>query len=372
MMTHMKSIFKINILLAGIAILAGCSEWTTPESIEIEKNLIENTNPELYAEYCDALKEYKASEHKVTYTTFLNSPEAAANGSEKISMIPDSVDFVQIMNLEISESHLEEIAAVREKKGTKFVFRFSYDECLDAYNQYVADEIAKAEAEAAENAESTEGTEGEEGAEGSEGTEIEVDVIPFEDYFSTEFQAVVSAISEYGLDGFTFAFTGKNIDGMTEEQQAAYTAEHDAALAPVKSWLQSNGSKLFFLEGNPQYVLDNDVLGAASFFILQTRDCRSAGELGLYGLNAINSGKLPADAKVLYAVETPSFIEEEYLVGQFVLGEQIPLASEWVAKKASYEKSGLAIWNVQRDYFNTDGNIYPNVRKAIKTMNPNE
>lgn len=95
MMTLMKSIFKINILLVSIALLAGCSEWTTPESIEIEKNSIEQTNPELYAKYCDALKEYKASEHKIAYTTFLNSPEIAANGSEKISMIPDSVDFVQ-------------------------------------------------------------------------------------------------------------------------------------------------------------------------------------------------------------------------------------------------------------------------------------
>ena len=119
-------------------------------------------------------------------------------------------------------------------------------------------------------------------------------------------------------------------------------------------------------------MLDSDVLNSASFYILQTRACRSTGELGLFGLNAFTSGKLPENAKLLYAVETPSFIEEEYLVGQFVLGEQIPLAAEWVAKEASYEKSGLAIWNVQRDYFNTSGKIYPNVRMAIKTMNPNE
>ena len=148
MMTLMKSIFKINILLVSIALLAGCSEWTTPESIEIEKNSIEQTNPELYAKYCDALKEYKASEHKIAYTTFLNSPEIAANGSEKISMIPDSVDFVQLMNLEVSESHLEEIAAVREKKGTRFVFRFSVNECMEAYEAYVEEILAEAEKEA--------------------------------------------------------------------------------------------------------------------------------------------------------------------------------------------------------------------------------
>lgn len=355
MMTLMKSIFKINILLVSIALLAGCSEWTTPESIEIEKNSIEQTNPELYAKYCDALKEYKASEHKIAYTTFLNSPEIAANGSEKISMIPDSVDFVQLMNLEVSESHLEEIAEVREKKGTRFVVRFSVDDCMAAYEAYVESLQPSTE----------------EGAE--EGTEAPApEAVPFAEFYAAEFQKTVSKIEEYGLDGFTFAFSGKNIDGMTEEQKAEYTAEHDAAFAPVKTWFSSNGSKVFFLEGNPQYVIDNDVLEAASFHILPTRDCRSTGELGLYGINAFTSGVLPENAKILYAVETPSFIEEEYLVGQFVLGEQIPLAAEWVAKEASYEKSGLAIWNVQRDYFNTSGKIYPNVRMAIKTMNPNE
>ena len=347
MMTLMKSIFKINILLVSIALLAGCSEWTTPESIEIEKNSIEATNPELYAKYCAALREYKATDHKVVYTTYDNTSETAANGSEKITMLPDSIDFVQLMNLEVSESHLEEIAAVREKKGTRFVFRFSVEECMAAYEAYVEQAYADAE-----------------------GTEP---VVPsFEEFYATEFQKVTAKVAEYGLDGFTFAFVGKNIEGMTEEQQAAYTTEHDAAFAPVKAWLSSNSSKVFFLEGNPQYVLDNEVLNAASFYILQTRSCRSTGELGLYGINAYTSGKLPENAKLLYAVETPSFIEEEYLVGQFVLGEQIPLAADWIAKDASFEKSGLAIWNVQRDYFNTDGMVYPNVRKAIKTMNPNE
>lgn len=358
MMTLMKSIFKINILLVSIALLAGCSEWTTPESIEIEKNSIEQTNPELYAKYCDALKEYKASEHKIAYTTFLNSPEIAANGSEKISMIPDSVDFVQLMNLEVSESHLEEIAAVREKKGTRFVFRFSVNECMEAYEAYVAEILAEAEKEA-------------EGAE--EGTEPAEPVIPeFAEYYAAEFQKVTAKIAEYGLDGFTFAFVGKNIDGMTEAQKEEYAAAEAAALVPLKEWIAANGSKLLFLEGNPQYLLDTEVVNATPYYILPTRDSRSVGELGLYGINAYTSGKLPENAKLLYAVETPSFIEEEYLVGQFVLGEQIPLAADWIAKDASFEKSGLAIWNVQRDYFNTDGMVYPNVRKAIKTMNPNE
>jgi hypothetical protein len=357
MMTLMKSIFKINILLVSIALLAGCSEWTTPESIEIEKNSIEQTNPELYAKYCDALKEYKASEHKIAYTTFLNSPEIAANGSEKISMIPDSVDFVQLMNLEVSETHLNEMKQVKEKFGTRFVVRFSLTECQAAYEAYVE------EMEAA--AEETEG----------EGTQTEPEIMTFEAFYAEQFQKVTAKVAEYGLDGFTFEFTGKNYDGMTSAQKEEYAAASELVMAPLKTWLAANTNKVFFLEGNPQYVLDSEILAAASYFILPTRDCRSAGELGHIGLNAFTSGKLPENAKLLYSVETPSFIEEEYLVGKFIVAgqyeDQIPLAADWIAKDASFEKSGLVIWNLQRDYFNP-GFSYPNVRQAIKTMNPNE
>lgn len=353
----MKSIFKINILLVSIALLAGCSEWTTPESIEIEKNSIEQTNPELYAKYCDALKEYKASEHKIAYTTFLNSPEIAANGSEKISMIPDSVDFVQLMNLEVSETHLNEMKQVKEKFGTRFVVRFSLTECQAAYEAYVE------EMEAA--AEETEG----------EGTQTEPEIMTFEAFYAEQFQKVTAKVAEYGLDGFTFEFTGKNYDGMTSAQKEEYAAASELVMAPLKTWLAANTNKVFFLEGNPQYVLDSEILAAASYFILPTRDCRSAGELGHIGLNAFTSGKLPENAKLLYSVETPSFIEEEYLVGKFIVAgqyeDQIPLAADWIAKDASFEKSGLVIWNLQRDYFNP-GFSYPNVRQAIKTMNPNE
>lgn len=357
MMTLMKSIFKINILLVSIALLAGCSEWTTPESIEIEKNSIEQTNPELYAKYCDALKEYKASEHKIAYTTFLNSPEIAANGSEKISMIPDSVDFVQLMNLEVSETHLNEMKQVKEKFGTRFVVRFSLTECQAAYEAYV-EEIKAA-------AEETEG----------EGTQTEPEIMTFEAFYAEQFQKVTAKVAEYGLDGFTFEFTGKNYDGMTSAQKEEYAAASELVMAPLKTWLAANTNKVFFLEGNPQYVLDSEILAAASYFILPTRDCRSAGELGHIGLNAFTSGKLPENAKLLYSVETPSFIEEEYLVGKFIVAgqyeDQIPLAADWIAKDASFEKSGLVIWNLQRDYFNP-GFSYPNVRQAIKTMNPNE
>ena len=355
----MKHIIKTSILLISLAILASCSDWTKPESIEISKNSIADSNPELYAKYCEALREYKNSDHKITYATYENSSDVVANGSQKISMIPDSVDFVQFMNTEVSEANLSEMKQVKNTFGTRFVVRFSVTDCEAAYEAYVAEMEAAAEE-----------AEGEE-TEGEEGTVTEPEIATFETFYAEELKKVTDKVAEYGLDGFTFEFTGKNIDGMTAAQQEEYAATSAMVMAPLKTWIAANSSKVFFLEGNPQYVLDAEVLAAASYFILPTRECRSVGELGLFGLNAYTSGKLPEGAKLLYTVETPSFIEEEYLVGQFVLGEQIPLAAEWLAKDASFDKSGLVIWNLQRDYFNP-GFTYPNVRQAIKVMNPNE
>lgn len=346
----MKSIFKISILLVSIAILAGCSDWTSPESIEIEKNSIQESNPELYSKYCAALREYKNSDHRITYTTFENVAGIAANGSQKISMLPDSIDFVQLMNLEVSDTHLKEIAEARNNFGTRFVMRFSYEDCLAAYEAYV---------EEAEN-------------EAAEGEETAPELTPFEDFYKAEFKKVADKVTDYSLDGLTFANRGKNVAGMTAEQMEEYLADQALVLAPVKDWCSANGSKLFFYEGQAEYCTDEEFVKTVKYFILPTRSARSVGELGLYGINSYTSGKLPENAKLLYAIETPSFIEEEYLVGQFVLGEQIPLTADWIVKDASFAKSGVAIWNVQRDYFNTGGLVYPNVRAAIKTMNPNE
>jgi hypothetical protein len=139
----------------------------------------------------------------------------------------------------------------------------------------------------------------------------------------------------------------------------------------VAEWIGANADKKFFFEGYPHYILVDGVVSAAEYVILPTRSERATGDLAYRALQAVNSGKVSKHTRFLFAVETPSFIEEEYLVGNFVLGEQIPLAAEWITTDASFEKSGLAVWNVQRDYFDTK-KIYSTVRRAIKTMNPNE
>ena len=334
----MRNTLILNILLV-CSVAVSCSEWTTPESLEFEKNSIQQTDPELYRQYCEAVKEYKGSDHKVMYVTFDNV-EKISNGSHNIAMLPDSVDFVQLHNLEIAEPVLKEMNAMREKLGTRFVLRFSYNECLAEYQTL-------------------------------EPTEPEAGIPTFEDFFAGQFAKVTAKVAEYGLDGFTFAFTCGNPYEMMSSDRSALEQAQQMAFPQVAEWIGANADKKFFFEGYPHYILVDGVVSAAEYVILPTRSERATGDLAYRALQAVNSGKIAKDTRFLFAVETPSFIEEEYLVGQFVLGEQIPLAAEWITTDASFEKSGLAVWYVQRDYFDTK-KIYSTVRRAIKTMNPNE
>ena len=334
----MRNTLILNILLV-CSVAVSCSEWTTPESLEFEKNSIQQTDPELYRQYCEAVKEYKGSDHKVMYVTFDNV-EKISNGPHNIVMLPDSVDYVQLHNPEIAEPVLKEMNAMREKLGTRFVLRFSYNECLAEYQTL-------------------------------EPTEPEAGIPTFEDFFAGQFAKVTAKVAEYGLDGFTFAFTCGNPYEMTSSDRSALEQAQQMAFPQVAEWIGANADKKFFFEGYPHYILVDGVVSAAEYVILPTRSERATGDLAYRALQAVNSGKVSKHTRFLFAVETPSFIEEEYLVGNFVLGEQIPLAAEWITTDASFEKSGLAVWNVQRDYFDTK-KIYSTVRRAIKTMNPNE
>lgn len=325
-----------NILLV-CAMAVSCSDWTTPESLEFEKNSIQQADPELYRQYCEAVREYKKSDHKVMYVTFENV-QTAGNGSHKITMLPDSVDYVQLHDLRLADAVLKDMGSMRETLGTGFVARFSYNECLSEY------EALKA---------------------------AEPELPAFEEFLSEEFAEVTAKVAEYGLDGLTFAYTCGNPYEMTSAGRNAIEQEQELVFPMVAEWLDANSDKTFFFEGHPHYILVDGVVDAADYVILPTRSERSTGDLAYMALQAVNSGNISKDIRFIFAVETPSFVEEEYLVGQFVLGEQIPLAADWMNEDASFDKSGLAVWNVQRDYFGTK-KIYSNVRRAIKTMNPNE
>ena len=73
---------KINIKryflpLAAVLFMVGCHEAVEPEAIDVNYSSFEETNPELYARYMQALREYKAGSHKAVFVT-MTVPENGA------------------------------------------------------------------------------------------------------------------------------------------------------------------------------------------------------------------------------------------------------------------------------------------------------
>ena len=84
-------------LVAALS-LASCDDWTDVESLDVISPTIENTNPELYAQYLAALRQYKQTEHKVTYAWFDNSVKNTYSRAHHVSDVPDSVDVISLMS----------------------------------------------------------------------------------------------------------------------------------------------------------------------------------------------------------------------------------------------------------------------------------
>ena len=56
------------------ATFASCEDWNETEAVKQKVERPEDQNPELWAEYTAALRDYKQSEHFIVYARLFNSP----------------------------------------------------------------------------------------------------------------------------------------------------------------------------------------------------------------------------------------------------------------------------------------------------------
>ena len=119
----MKVIKYIAIVAAALAI-AGCSKWTEQEPVEVLYPTLKDKNPELYAQYMESIRGYRASEHQVLIAKFDNKQTVPAGRADHIDCLPDSVDFVILNNPDnLSDAIIAEMAFVRQEKAMKVLVR---------------------------------------------------------------------------------------------------------------------------------------------------------------------------------------------------------------------------------------------------------
>ncbi|WP_421918776.1 glycoside hydrolase family 18 [Marinifilum sp.] len=331
--------------------LGACSDWTEIESVDINQPSISETNPALYEEYLQNLRDYKSSVHKCLIVEFDNSEKQPFSRSQHINVVPDSVDYISLKYpANLSEWELNEIDSCRMNKGTKFLFTIRFDAIKLQYEQKVIEREAIVDAL-------------------EEGEEEPMELPSFFSYMVDSLNTTIGLVNEYEYDGICFGYKGKSIRHMTEKELVEYSGYHNAFIGILKDWKSRNTGKELLFEGKPQNLLDKTFLEDCKHIIIPCNTVGNASKID-YNLFLANVDGVPNNRFVV-SVETTSLDETDIKTGYWADGSiAINGAAQWVASEhQGFQSSGLSILNVANDYFSEE-RLYNHTRSAINIMNP--
>ncbi len=360
-MKTMMNKYIVGVLAATALLLGSCSEWTEAESMPLDVPTLEQQNPELYEQYLAAVRDYKMSEHQVMYLSFNNVDHTLSHRNQHLTTLPDSADFVMLKNpADLIAEYQNQMVQVREQKGTRFVYKISYDAIAAEWKAMIDAEIEALP----------------EPAEGEEPQTVDESIERFTAFFQDHTQEQLSYCSKYGFDGIEFSYSGRSLLSLTEEALAEVTAQQQAFIGEISTWASSNASKLLFFSGQPQNLVDKSILQLCENIIIPVTTATNAGAISVAVLNTISEG-VPTD-RYLVAVSTPVLDDPTSMEGYFAsyledgktLQNAVCGAALWcVAGDGSYTRAGVAVDNAERDYFNPS-NVYSRIKGGIEIMNP--
>lgn len=334
------SAFVVAIAAMG---LASCSDWTTPESVDVNMPNTGDVSSATYQKYLESLRAYKQSAHKLVYVWYDNThDEAVMNRSQHESALPDSIDFVVLMNPgNLANREVQEMDSVRIQKGTRTLLSVDFDAIQDAYASTLSVDSA-------------------------------MQPKVFTDTLTAHVNNTLALVDKYNYDGVVFKYDGMSTLHLDSAGVADLTTYQEAYLALVSSWHDSHTEKLLAFQGHPENLLDKSILASCKNIIVDCGNATSMNALA-YDIDLTIMPGVPTDRYVAL-VYIPSLDTTDKTQGYFdttngVLA--VPQAAIWVAQPStgSYTKAGLGIYNVQNDFFNPT-NTYSNTRAAINTLNP--
>lgn len=355
----MNTSLKHNIRLLFVSVLsvcavAGCSEWTEPESVKFEYLTLEQKNPELYKAYMESLREYHNSDRNILIAKFDNKQSATLGMSDHINSFPDSVDMVILTNNEdLTETLLKDMRDLQVNKNIKVLAQIDYDGILADYKVY-KEEMQDAEV-----------------------SEAESTIMAFSEFIAEKMTKLMSVFGKYPYDGLNVIYNSLNPESCNEEDLVVLKKEQTAFFAPIIDWLANNPEKIFTLEGTPQNILvDGNLLVNADYILIQAQSAMVYSEFSHQVQKVIKGTEVPSD-RIVVVVTTVSLDDPSIKNGHFSITDEngdamsaIQGAAYWVnASYDSFIPRGVAVDHAQNDYFNKKSDYYE-LRQAISIMNP--
>ena len=297
----------ITYIILGLS-LVSCAKWNGTEAVQLNPVHFWDRNPELWADYMEALRDYRDTQHFIYYARFDNAPETAVNEQSSLRSLPDSLDIVTLTNADNFCAADREDMAVMHDKGIKVLYQidlagrleeFSDDAALDSY----------------------------------------VD-------------ATIAKVKEYGLDGWSFT-TVRGMDPAVSGKHARIIAK----LSEARTFGQ-----LIVSEGDPKYITA-DGIKQLDYIVLPTEHLENTFDVRLCTLEA-ESQDIPA-GKILLAASVDGILADEEKVEHNAV-------TEMNMRVVSFGPfAGLAIHDLAHDYYHQSGN-YLTVRDAIQALNPSK
>lgn len=337
--------------LAVVAALcfSACSDAVEPESLDVKYPSFQEKDPELYAQYMQSLRDYKAAPHKVVFLTLENPADGAlpTRRNEHLTSMPDSVDFISLTNPAVLHPMtVEEIGEVHEK-GTRTIYNIDFATFESDWTQ-----LLKADP-----------------------TLTEEDALA---YIAGRCEEMLGYCDRWGFDGVTFSYAGRTLESMQEAELAVYTARQNAFLDPIRTWRQSHASHLFAFRGNAAYLVEENrtILDDCDYLIVPTNQVKTYDDLSYTVLSAISAAGVPND-RIVVTAQTTRPDDDKLLYGYLNMTDEtgarlrsIRGCADWVMlPSASFDRVGLMIEDAQYDYYNLTF-VYPAIREAITIMNP--
>lgn len=338
MRLDMKKIFMPALVAA--ALLAGsCSDWTETENMDLSKPTPAEQNSPEYRSYLEALRSYKQTEHMITMITVQGTSEAPNRQNQHLMALPDSVDYICVANAaELHPAFVSEIAGVYAAKGTRTLCVVDY---MTIENAWKAMEDAKADAEQ------------------PAGTLEEYAV-----YCKEQTEKQLASCDKYGFAGVVISYTGNANTAVSPWGKVG----QDTFMQCIADWRATHADLLMFFRGNFHLLEDktenNPILMDCDYLIVLCGTSSSDSQLNQTLRSKISrwDKEKVMDYRFIMEVAIPTLADPTQV------GATAVRAAEWVLmEETRFVKAGIAVDNVQDDYFNSK-QIYDNVRQAIAVL----
>ena len=102
-----------------------CDDWTETEQVDYGVTTPDGQNPELYARYTQAVRNYKSRKHYAVCVRFDNG-HSGDGEKDFLRSMPDSIDAVILENaVTLNSADLEDIPVLQTNFATKILFSFN-------------------------------------------------------------------------------------------------------------------------------------------------------------------------------------------------------------------------------------------------------